>query len=132
MTAHRPFGRRTPGVRATAQTLSWDTAPRSQARLARSFSETEDFARGLVTRQQETRTRSRRGLWIGAVAVVAAVGFSLPYFGVGDSGLAPMTVAELDALTPEQLAELSPAAGGQQSTLASVVDRLFGFGALKN
>lgn len=125
MTAHRPFGRRTPGLRGTANAVAHDTGSRSAARLARAYSETEDYARGLIARENEQQVGSRRGLWIGGLAVVMAVGFALPYLGVGASGPAPMTVAELDALTPEQLAQLAPAAGGQ-SEPQSFVERLFG------
>jgi hypothetical protein len=105
--------------------MAHDTGSRSAARLVHAYTETEDFARGLIARENERQARSRRSLWIGGLAVVMAAGFALPYLGVGASGPAPMTVAELDSLTPEQLAQLAPAAGGQ-SEPQSFVERLFG------
>ena len=89
MTAHRPFGRRTPGLRGTANAMAHDTGSRSTARLTRAFSDTEDYARGLISRENEEQARSRRSLWIGGLAVVMAVGFALPYLGAGATGPAP-------------------------------------------
>ncbi len=126
MTAKRAFGRRAPGLRATARSTRQDSAGWSRTDLTRAYVETEDFARSLYSKQQDAG-RSARGALFGGLALALAVGLALPFvtdIGAPSSEPGAMTVAELDALTPEQLAQLSPAAGGQRDK--GLLNRLLG------
>jgi len=126
MTARRAFGRRAPGLHATAQAARSNGLNAGNGdSLTKAYLETEDYARSLVQQDRDRRGTTSRTL-LGALAVVLAVTFAVPFVtDIGStSGPAPMTVAELDSLTPEQLAQLSPAAGGQQQD-KGLFDRLF-------
>jgi hypothetical protein len=85
--------------------------------------ETEDFARELRLREQEeSRTDIRTVVVAGVVLLVAGL-LAVPMIGGGSSDTRTVVAgAEYDSMSPEELADLTPAAG--QAEEMSLIERL--------
>ncbi|MBB4284595.1 hypothetical protein [Roseospira goensis] len=117
MTRKPAFGRRAPLRRGGVGGAAGSTEP-TRAELERAYSETEAFARAIVAAERRDRRPGlSRGL-LGGVAAVAALVLALPYLGgviggTGDgAGETQMAAVDVEALSPSELADLAPAAGG--------------------
>jgi len=116
------FGRRSASDTRSGPSISdmIDAAPQS---MDRARYETEMFARELRLRErQEERADLRTVLVAGAMVLLVGL-MALPMIGVDLTGGSTMVAAtDYDAMTPEQLANLAPAAGPADDP--SLLDRL--------
>jgi len=92
--------------------------------IERARLETASYAQELMLRESAEDRGDFKVTLIAGLSVIVAAVVTLPLFGVDIAGHeGQMVTGDYDSLTPEQLAQLSPAAGGQNAP--SVFDRIF-------
>lgn len=123
MTGRPAFGRRHPGLRGTARRGA-ESNDRATAHLVRAYSETEDYARGLIEADRDRRAAGIRRTLIGGAAALLALTLALPYLGVDFSQQTLVAAVDFDELSPSELADLAPAAGEARNAVEGLLDRL--------
>lgn len=126
MNATPAFGKRRIGLERAARSGDVPIQDRDSDRLVQAYQGTEDYARNITTRQRSGGfVRLRRGLMVGGAGVFALT-LAWPFLGINLGSDTMMTAQNFESMTPAQLAELAPAAGGNQEPgiLRFLMDKL--------
>ncbi|WP_299440935.1 hypothetical protein [uncultured Rhodospira sp.] len=118
------FGRRQSDSRHQASRAARGLAPNTRASA---YAETERFARSLYADDARAARRLRNRLLMGGAVGLVVVALGVPQLGAVlgsmDAG-SSRVAADLNALSPEDLAALEPAAGESPGPLQRLLDAL--------